>query len=213
MASEHSHPQNEVASASPGQQERSRAVKAPMRHWREARRYVRAGTRGQLRIVGALLYGLALAPILAAFAFVAAYGVNIPYLDDWDTVRLIGQESRGFSLSEIFAQYNEHRIIVPRLVQLGLAGIDNYDTRPEMYVVVLASLGTLIVLALAARRTLGGVWPFALSLLAYLVFSLRQRENFLWGFQVGFAFVELFGALALYLLLAACSSPRRSTSL
>lgn len=171
------------------------------------RRSLTATPGRETLLLNSILCCFALAPVIAAFAFVAAYGVNIPYLDDWDTVRLIGQQTSGtLSLSDLFHQYNEHRIFFPRLVELELAKVDGFDTRVEMYVVLLSSLGTLVVLALAVRRSLGRSWLFLLPLLAYLTFSLRQRENFLWGFQIGFAFAEIFSALALYLLFLACSS-------
>jgi hypothetical protein len=35
---------------------------------------------------------------------------------------------------------------------------------------------------------------------ALLIFSFRQYENMLFGFQISFAFTQTFGVLALYLL-------------
>jgi hypothetical protein len=141
-------------------------------------------------------------PVIAGFGFVAAYGVNVPVQDQWDgTVSLLLKNASGdLGLQDLFAQHNEHRIFFPRLVMLALGRATHYDTVAEMYVTQVALLGVLVLLLLAIRSAGVRLPVLALTLTAFLVFSLRQYETMLLGFNIGFAFVEAFGVLGLYLL-------------
>ena len=66
-----------------------------------------------------------------------------------------------------------------------------------MYLIVSCFLITAVLL-LAFRRRLGCRSSFVP--VALLIFSFRQYENMLFGFQISFAFTQTFGVLALYLL-------------
>jgi hypothetical protein len=158
------------------------------------------------RVVHPVTFLLALVPVGVGFFYVARYGVNAVVWDDWSTVSVLAKDVSGtLSLSDLFAQKGEHRVFFPLLVELGFAKLWGYNTVAEMYLTLTSFLAVLAILALAARRSLGRGWFFLLPLFAYLIFSLRQRENFLLGFQVQFAFVLVFGVLALYLLFLASS--------
>ena len=69
-----------------------------------------------------------------------------------------------------------------------------------MYVIEASFLAALAALALAMRRTLGKDALPLLPLVTYLVFSFRQSETMLLGFNISFAFVEAFGVAAIALL-------------
>jgi uncharacterized membrane protein (DUF485 family) len=142
---------------------------------------------------------VALAPVAAVFAYVAAYGVNVPVWDDWDTVRVVANALSGhLSFHDLWALKGEHRVFFPRLAQLGLAYADRFDTHVEMYVVAASLVAILIALAFAARRTHGPRWILVVPLFAFVVFSFRQYENYLLGSQMQFAFAVGFAVLALY---------------
>src|SRR5215210_4949632 len=65
--------------------------------------------------------------------------------------------------------------------------------------IVSCFLVTAAVLLLAFRREIGLPLIFFVPV-ALLIFSFRQYENMLFGFQISFAFTQTFGVLALYLL-------------
>ncbi|MFP6579915.1 MAG: hypothetical protein VCC02_08950 [Myxococcota bacterium] len=91
------------------------------------------------RVVGGLLIA---APALAFYALIAANAINVPYLDDYDTVLLFLEGPA--SLQDWFAPHVEHRPVVLRLVAEASAALSgSVDFR------VLAFVGNAGVLALA----------------------------------------------------------------
>ena len=79
-------------------------------------------------------------PVLSFFALLATAAVNVPYLDDYDTILRFLLETREPSaetLRLLLAQHVEHRLVFLRAVALGLAG-----TGPINFV-TLAWLGCL----------------------------------------------------------------------
>ena len=79
-----------------------------------------------------------------------------------------------------------------------MGSLTRYNNVAEMYLIVSCFLITAAVLLLAFRRGLGCRSSFVP--VALLIFSFRQYENMLFGFQISFAFTQTFGVLALYLL-------------
>jgi len=68
-----------------------------------------------------------------------------------------------------------------------------------MYAIQGCFLVTLIIILLAFRDNVRA-WLFIFIPVAFLIFSFRQYENMLFGFQINFAFTQTFGVLALFLL-------------
>ena len=139
-------------------------------------------------------------PVLLAFLFVRAFGVNSLFADQWMIAGNIERVVNGsFSLSEIWASHHEHVIVFPRLVMIALGFLTNYDVRFEMYVVAASLAATMLVYFLAFRRDFtGSIWFFAP--VAFLAMSLRQHGNMLWGFQITLVFALLFSVLTFFLL-------------
>jgi hypothetical protein len=133
---------------------------------------------------------------------ILCYGVNVPYAEQWDFVAFfVAQELGGLRWADIWAPHNEHRMVVPKLLMLGLAPLTGWNVRAEMLMsAALAFLSLLVLLALArpALREAGpwtGVWArFTLSV---LVFSLAQVGNWLWGWQVQWFLAVLAAILAI----------------
>jgi hypothetical protein len=116
------------------------------------------------------------------------YGVNIPYMDQWEVADLVVKAFDGtLSLGDLTSQQNESRLVFPRLVFIGLAYLTGYDVRYEMWgSFCLACLVVYNVYRLG-RRTLGGSQKreiFLLFLASVLIFSLGQWENWFWGIQL-----------------------------
>jgi hypothetical protein len=144
--------------------------------------------------------GLALAlPAFFAFGFVYRFGVDVPFWDEWELVNLL---QRGHPpLADLFAQHNEHRIFFPRLVMFALARLTAWDSRAEMWFGwgVVLSIGVLLFLEhlKAFGRSLSSAALFIPC--AWVVFSLRQDENLLWGWQIQITMcsLALCGSMAL----------------
>jgi hypothetical protein len=143
---------------------------------------------------------LILLPVALGFLYVHAFGVSVVFSDAWSMVRLFDKWSSGrLSLSDLFDQHNEHRMFFPEGVELLLGSITKYDNVAEMYLVQVCFLATLVCLLLAMWDNVRSWLPLFVPV-AFLVFSFRQHENMLWGYQISFAFAQTFGVLALFLL-------------
>jgi hypothetical protein len=135
----------------------------------------------------ALLFLLALAPIVFIGFIIERYGVNVPYADEWSNLILVEKWDAGqLTFADLIRPHNDHRIFIPRLIFLVSVKMAHGNVRAEMFFSLflggLTSAGILYLL----RRTIGSGWPRVLALWALvnvLLFSPVQAENWLWGFQ------------------------------
>jgi hypothetical protein len=132
--------------------------------------------------------GVVLVPAGFLAGRILAYGVNVPYMDQWGVADLVVKAFDGtLSLGDLTFQQNESRLVFPRLLFIGLAYLTGYDVRYEMWGTFgLACLVVYNVYCLG-RLTLGGDRRrevFLLFLASLLIFSLVQWENWFWGIQL-----------------------------
>jgi hypothetical protein len=130
---------------------------------------------------------LCLTPVFLAANFIWRFGVDLPSWDQWELVPLLRSLNDGrLTFHELFGQHNEHRIFFPRVLMLVLATLTRWDTRAEMWAGWALLVATLVGLALGYRRAFGWTrqaqWLFAP--LPWLVFTLNQSHNLIWGWQV-----------------------------
>jgi hypothetical protein len=138
----------------------------------------------------AFLWALVPLPALFAALLVFRYGVDVPFWDEIAIAGLLEDLDRGtLTLGGLFGQHNEHRMLVPRILQLAVARSVGWDTRVLMWltqVVLLAMIGGCVVLW---RRSVCSRAPWALgslALVSFLLFSPAQHQNLFWGFQICF---------------------------
>jgi hypothetical protein len=158
-------------------------------------------------------YFLILLPAVLAFLYVRSFGVSVIVGDQFRIVALFSRLAAGnLGLEHLFALHNEHRILFPRLVMLSLGELTDFKNLAEMYAIQACLLATMAVFLLAFRRNSG--LPMVLFVpVAFLVFSLRQFENMLWGFQLTFVFAQVFSVAALYSLYLATEGKRPAITL
>jgi hypothetical protein len=134
-----------------------------------------------------------------ALAFIYAYGCNIPFLDEWDLVGAVTGD-QPVNLAWLWSQNNQHRIVLPRLIYVGLAWLTASDFRAGMYFGGLTLSCLAAVLMVAARR-LRGRTSYADASFPLALLHAGHWENLLWSFQVAFvASTLLSGALLLLIL-------------
>ncbi len=157
---------------------------------------------GTIKVVS---YLLILLPAALGFLYVHSFGINVVAQDSWAMVPLFVKLSSGtIGVSDLVALHAEHRILFPRIAMLLLGTLTQYNSVAEMYLIQSCLLVILISLLFAfkdnviSKRSL--LFPISFLPIAFLVFSLRQYENMLTGFQIAFVFVELFSVLSLYFL-------------
>lgn len=115
----------------------------------------------------------------------------VPFWDQWENL-IFGPDQ--ILSTWLFRQHNEHRILFPRLV----FAIDTFafdETNKFDFICNLAlPFGLSVLLVNIVRRELGLGWSETLwlaGIVAGVLFSAMQFENFVWGFQVQFFGVEL----------------------
>ena len=148
----------------------------------------------------ATLLGFAI-PVVAYLWMVHAYGVNVIFADQWDDVALIGHAHSGtLHLSTLWSQHYENRIFFPNLIVLALAYTTHFNVLTEEYLSAFILFGaTALVICAHKRRSPERRWIWYCPV-AFLMLSLAQAVNALWGFQMAWYLVLLMTTLALFLL-------------
>lgn len=152
-------------------------------------------------VIGLVSCLLILTPPALSVLYIRTFGVSVVFGDAWSMPLLFDKWYSGtLGVSDLFHQHNEHRIVFPEGVELLLGLVTKYDNVVEMYLIQACLLVTLGILLLAFRDNIKSAWLLLFVPVSFLVFSFRQYENMLSGYQICFAFAQTFGVLALFLL-------------
>jgi hypothetical protein len=133
----------------------------------------------------AFVLSVLLIMIFVALISLVKYGRNVPLTEDWLLVApLTGNEPN--IINWLWAQNNEHRIPLPRLILLAVLKITNGDFRAGMFlnIVILGALA--FAMTRAARYLRGGRTIFADAFFPVVLLHLGNWENLFWSWQVGF---------------------------
>lgn len=149
-----------------------------------------------------LLLLLSLIPMYFVLLYMASYGRNVPFADQWhyDSDIAVATKNGSLSVDHILERYNDHRMLFTNLTTVIATYLTDWNLRSLMYVnfgVVL--LYFLLLLVLFAREA-SQVFPIGMLALSALVFSLNQQYNWLVSLQSAWHFVILFLVAALVLL-------------
>jgi len=165
------------------------------------------------RLSVSLSYAVLLAGISAGIA--SAYIIVTTYsaLPHWDEWALFDHLATGpVSLNWLWAQHNEHRILVPKIFFL----VDVYLFRgTQAFLLTSIFFVQLLQVALLSFSlwTLGGMrgsaWRTGTGLIAYCILCPTQQENLIWGFQLQFVIPAAMATLAILSLLLYHRSPRQ----
>lgn len=132
---------------------------------------------------------LAVVPVVFTCMQVISGAVDVPWLDDWALApALVKLHDGGFGFDDLWSQHSEHRLVIPRLALLALALVTGWDQRAALAMNVLVAGLTLLVLVRQARATArasgGTSSPWTPVLLATILFSFAQWQNWLWHWQL-----------------------------
>jgi hypothetical protein len=193
------------------------ALLAPRRILREAWRRITAlgawlgeDTKQRRRTVYVLIWMVALIPMVHLTRLVVHYAVEVPTFDDWEMAPLIVDAHTGhLRWSDIFAQQQEARTVLPKLIFILSAAGGHWDVRDQMMLSVAACWLTAAGLFLLLCRS--GLGRGALALCFWLgvltIFTPAKYE--LWIFASGFP--SFFPALFLTAALVVVGSDRLGT--
>lgn len=163
--------------------------------------------RGWSRVAARwLLSAAAIAPALLAFRVQKKHWINIPIDDEWFTpaIALLHHAQGALTWADLFAQHNESRKVVPRLIHIAIASVAGWDVRQGMVLTLLfASAASAFALAYLRRRAGHSLSQVLVPWLAInlFLFAPSQYENFLSGFifEVFIPFLCLLGCCAINL--------------
>jgi hypothetical protein len=126
-----------------------------------------------------LLWLAALIPIIRLAWLVRHYGVEVPMLDDWEMPRLIvGAHLGHLQFADLFAQQQEGRTVLPKLIFILSAAGDHWDVRDQMMLSVvicwLTAAGIFFLLLRSGLQLKALALCFWLAVL--VIFSTAQFE-------------------------------------
>jgi uncharacterized membrane protein len=134
---------------------------------------------------------------------VSLYGSSVPSMDQWD-----GEGAHLFKpwiegtlrISDLFQPHNEHRILLSRLLALGLLCLNGqWDAQLEMAVNALLCGAMAVLITAALVKLFGHDLRTLLVLVVGLWSSLPYgHENTLWAFESSFYFFLFFSLLAIW---------------
>lgn len=132
----------------------------------------------------------------------------MPYWDAWEFMKALPAIFAGrYTLGDLFAFHNEHRIVTTRL--LMLADVRFFDASGYLPTAVLTVLfcviGFLLSLVAIGRGRRGIA---AAILVTSLLLSVAQSDNYASGFQVQFPLVDLSAMAAIGLFAISCGPGR-----
>jgi hypothetical protein len=137
----------------------------------------------------------ALAAVGLYLAYIICFGVNVPHWDDWSIVPLLTAYQRGsLHFSQLWAQHNEHRMLVPNLIAVVVGARSRFNVKVEMYLGAMC-LAAFVVTVIAALRSAAPRRWSDYAPIVVVMFMPVQWENALWGFQFAlFLVMALLGA-------------------
>jgi len=150
--------------------------------------------------------GLAtLAPPLSILYLIHTLAVNVPYWDEWELVPLIAKLYAGtLTFADFWRQHNEHRVVFPKLILLGLARLSGWNVVAEIYLSLALAVLSFLFLWRLLSTTLGTTHavlrPALVVLASWLVFTLAQGQNWLWGWELPWFLSNLSVVIAIWVL-------------
>jgi hypothetical protein len=130
---------------------------------------------------------------------------QVPWWDEWNTVGLVADVYGGkANLAEFWALHNEHRILIPRIIDVVLITLTRYNRQVELTFGLAVALASGLLLLQCAKATLrSGGWVLAvLPLMSLFFFSLSQYDDWTEPFQIAFI-TTVFGVSCTMVGLAA----------
>jgi hypothetical protein len=146
---------------------------------------------------------LILFPAILEAIYIKIFGVNVVFWDEWIFVGYIKKlYANNISFNDLFQQYVEHRIFFPKLIILFLIYVSNFNNIYEMYFSWILALLILLLVFLIYKESFGTSSKMVIYFLpiSFLIFSLRQFENILWGLQIQIYACVLGFLTTLYML-------------
>ncbi len=145
-------------------------------------------------------------PILLLVWFIAEFRVNVPSWDEWPVSTIFEKVATNeLSFNDLIEPYNQHRYLFVRLIIIPIAFLTNWNKDYELALNVILAISTwIITLQISCKKieNFKGKTSFYItnSVTLFLILSLVQYQNWLWGLQIGVFLVNFSVALAILIL-------------
>jgi hypothetical protein len=145
-------------------------------------------------------------PAIVPAILIAIYGVNFPVWDQWHPAiagLFVKLHQHTLTLADLFAQQNEHRLFVPRLIYLGLGVFTHWNQKYQMeFSVLLAGVTSWSMFRLCRATAPGSATAWSRGLAAWflcnlLIFTPAQVETWMEGMLMQVIFPMAWTATAL----------------
>jgi hypothetical protein len=152
-----------------------------------------------------ILFTLYLIPVLLLIGFVANFSVNVPVDDEWRLASLFEKIAQGnVTFKDFWALHSNHRIVFPKIIIAVLAFASRWNINYQLCLSIGLAAITFIAMyklsSMQVKNVADDLWHLANILTCILLGSLVQHENWLWGFQLAWFFVNLCFVAAVYSL-------------
>jgi hypothetical protein len=161
--------------------------------------------RARDRVGLVVSWGLWAAMTAGLFAYIHRYSRNIPYSDEFEIVPVM-TGAQPVTLGWAWAQHNEHRPFIPRLVIAGLFRSVATDFRVARYANALLLSATAGAMLLVARKVRGSA-RLVDAVLPLVMLNIAQGESLLNAYAMSL----ILNSVLTIALLAAVGFARRST--
>jgi hypothetical protein len=160
-----------------------------------------------------LALALCLAPLVALAALLWQNAVNVPYWDEWDDAIagvFVKWHDGTLRLGDLWAQHNESRLVLPRVIFLVLGGFGKWNLSAEVgFTFLLLALAAVMIFRLGkglrSAQPAAGWAAFFIACL--LLFSPAQYQALLWGMELILYLPLVFILAALLMLRASVPTP------
>lgn len=139
-------------------------------------------------------------PILLYLWFINKYGVNFPFLDDWTGIVPLVKEFyiKKLTIESLWSQHTENRMFFPNIFYILVAYFTQLNIKVLMYFSFLFLIGSCFLIFLFYKKKFNNLWFFIP--ISFLLFSLIQWGDTLWGFELAWYMVLFFTLLSFYFL-------------
>jgi hypothetical protein len=123
----------------------------------------------------------------------------LPWVDQWTFLQDVIANHGHYGTGLLWKQHNEHRIPLPKLFYLAdlfLFGGRNLLLHVSVIAVQLAQLAVLAVVFKRIGQLPADAWRTAVAVAIACLFSLRQSENFWWGWNLAMILPYLGATIA-----------------
>ena len=126
---------------------------------------------------------------LAIFLFTATISIQssvaVPFWDQWEFIDTLDKfYSKQLKLIDLLALHHEHRLFFPRIIMLTLAYVSHWNILYEQLTNILLCLAIFLAFVTLTKHSNDHFEPLLLPPIAILIFSLCQKDNFLFGWQI-----------------------------